>query len=82
MILWNMTRCFLAEAGVPKYFWQEAFRMAVYVANRVPSTPLGGKTSFSMLYRGTPPRLEDLRRFGARAFVHEERYVKKLTTNA
>ena len=34
--LWNMTRCFLAEAGVPKYLWQEAFRMAVYLANRVP----------------------------------------------
>ena len=37
-------RCFLAEAGVPKYLWQEAFRMAAYLANRVPSTPLGGKT--------------------------------------
>ena len=41
--LWNMTRCFLAEAGVPKYLWQEAFRMAVYLANRVPSTLPGGK---------------------------------------
>ena len=41
--LWNMTRCFLAEAGVPKYLWQEAFCMAVYLANRVPSTLPGGK---------------------------------------
>ena len=80
--LWNMTRCFLAEAGVPKYLWQETFRMAVYLANRVPSTPLGGKTPFTMWHRGTPPRLEDLRTFGARAFVHEKRYVKKLIMKA
>ena len=79
---WNMTRCFLAEAGVPKYLWQEASRMAVYLANRVPSTPLGGKTPFSMWHGGTPPRLEHLRTSGARAFVHEERYVKKLTMKA
>ncbi|CAN0490906.1 unnamed protein product, partial [Laminaria digitata] len=59
--LWNMTRCFLAEAGVPKFLWQEAFRMAVYLANRVPSTPLGGKTPFSMWHGGTPPSLEHLR---------------------
>ena len=26
-----------------------------------------------------PPGLEDLRTFGARPYVHEERYVKKLT---
>ena len=56
--------------------------MAVYLANRVPSTPLGGKTPFSMWHGGTPPRLEHLRTFGARAFVHEERYVKKLTMKA
>ena len=59
--LWKMTRCFLAEAGVPKYLWQEASRMAVYLANRVPSTPLGGKTPFSMWHGGTPPRREHLR---------------------
>ncbi|CAN0462903.1 unnamed protein product [Laminaria digitata] len=67
--LWNMTRCFLAEAGVPKFLWQEAFRIAVYLANRVPSTPLGGKTPFSMWHGGTPPSLEHLRTFGARAFT-------------
>ena len=77
-----MTRCFLAEAGVAKHLWQEAFRMAVYLANRVPSTPLGGKAPFSMWHGGTPPRLDHLRTFRARAFVHEERYVKKLTMKA
>ena len=41
--IWNMTRFFLAEAGIPKYLWQEAFRMAVYLSNRVPSTPPGDK---------------------------------------
>ena len=32
-----------------------------------------------MWHGGTPPRLEHLRTFGARTFVLEERYVKKLT---
>ena len=64
----------MAEAGVPKYLWQEAFRMAVYLENRVLSTPLGGKTPFSMWHGGKPPRLEHLRTFGAR--------VKKLTMKA
>ena len=74
-----MTRCFLAEPDVPKYLWQEAFRIAADLENRVPSTPLRGKTHFSMWHGGTPPRLEHLRTFGARTFVLEERYVKKLT---
>ena len=57
--------------------------MAVYIANRVPFTPLGGKMPFSMWHGGTPPpRLEHLGAFGARAFVHEERHVKKLTMKA
>ena len=75
----NMTTCFLAEAGVLKCIWEEAFRMAVDLANRVPSTLRRGKTPFLMWHGGTPPRLEHLRTFDARAFVHEERYVKKLT---
>ena len=58
---------------------EEAFRMTVYLANHVPSTPLGGKTPSSMWHGGTTQRLEHLRTFGARAFVHEEWYVKKLT---
>ena len=78
----NMTTCFLAEAGVLKCIWEEAFRMAVDLANRVPSTLRRGKTPFSMWHGGTPPRLEHLRTFDARAFVHEERYVKKLTMKA
>ena len=77
-----MIKCFLAEAGVPKYLWQEAFRTAVYLANRVLSTPLGGKTPFSMWHGGTPPRLEQIRTFVAQAFVYEERHVKKLTMTA
>ena len=56
--------------------------MAVYVPNHVPSTPLGGKTPFSMWHGGPPPRLERFRTYGARAFVHEELYVKKLIIKA
>ena len=58
--LLDMTRWFLAEAGVPKCLRQEAFHMAVYLANRVPFTPLGGKTPFSTWHGGTTPRLEHL----------------------
>ena len=56
--------------------------MAVYIVNRAPSTPPGGKTPFSTWHGGTPPRLEHLRTFGAHALVHEERYVKTLTMKA
>ena len=73
---------FSGRGRCSEYLWQEAFRMAVYLANRVPCTSLGGKTPFLMWYGGTPPRLEHLRTFGARAFVHEERYIKKLTMKA
>ena len=73
---------FSGRGRCSEYLWQEAFRMAVYLANRVPCTSLGGKTPFLMWYGGTPPRLEHLRTFGARAFVHEERYIKNLTMYA
>ena len=33
---------------------------AVYFANRVPSTPLGGKPPYSMWHGGKLPRLEHL----------------------
>ena len=58
--LWNTTRCCLAEADVPKYLCQEAFRMAVHLANRVPSTPLGGITPFPMWHGGTLLRREHI----------------------
>ena len=77
-----MTRCFLAAAGVPNILWQETFSIAVYLAYRIPSTRLGGTRPFSMWNGETPPPLDRLRTFGARAFVHQKRYVKKLTMKA
>ena len=80
--LWNMTRCFLAEEGFPRFLWQEAFRAAINLTNRVLSTPLGGKTHFSMWHGETSTSPKHLRTLGARVFVNLERYVKKLSMNA
>ena len=56
--------------------------MAVYLGHHVLSTPLGGTTPFSMWQGRTSSQLEHLRIFGARAFLHEERYVKNLRIKA
>ena len=47
-----------------------------------PVHPAGRKPPFSMWHGGTPSRLEHLRTFGARSFVHEERYAKKIYVKA
>ena len=73
---------FPGRGRCPKISLAGGLPHTAYLANRVPSTTLGDKTPFSMWHGGTPPRLERLRTFGARAFVHEERYVKRPTTKA
>ena len=79
--LWNMTRCFLAEAGVPNYL-AGGLPHGSLPSKSCPVHPAGRKPPFSMWHGGTPSRLEHLRTFGARSFVHEERYAKKIYVKA
>jgi hypothetical protein len=68
----------LEEKSMPKSYWAEAVRTAVYIQNRI-----GDKVSPYEQYFGTKPNLRHLRVFGSIAYVHipkEKR--KKLDTKA
>ena len=55
----------LEEKSLPKFYWAEAVRTAVYIQNRI-----GDKVSAHELYFGTKPNLRHLRVFGSIAYVH------------
>ncbi|CAB1096983.1 unnamed protein product [Ectocarpus sp. CCAP 1310/34] len=61
--------------------WGELMMTAAYLTNRTPHAALGGATPYSKMYNTTPD-LSRLRAVGARAFVHHERYKKKLDDRA
>ncbi|CAM9993083.1 unnamed protein product, partial [Sphacelaria rigidula] len=73
----GITRCLLRDGDFPPFMWGELMLTAAYLANRSPHSMLGGATPYSRMYIKTPD-LSRLRVIGARAFVHHERYKKKL----
>ncbi|KAF3773206.1 Retrovirus-related Pol polyprotein from transposon TNT 1-94 [Nymphaea thermarum] len=56
----------LINACMPAYFWTDAFRMAVYIINRLPISTQEC-TPFETLL-GTKPQLENLKVFGCTAY--------------
>jgi hypothetical protein len=58
-------RAMLEEKSLPKFYWAEAVRTAVYMQNRI-----GDKVSAHERYFGTKPDLRHLRVFGSIAYVH------------
>ena len=58
-------RAMLEEKSLPKFYWAEAVRIAVYIQNRI-----GEKVSPHELYFGRKPNLLHLRVFGSIAYVH------------
>jgi hypothetical protein len=58
-------RAMLKEKSMPKFYWAEAVRTAVYIQNRI-----GDKVSAHEQYFGTKPKLRHLRVFGSIAYVH------------
>ena len=77
----GITRCLLRDGDFPLYMWGELMLTAAYLANRSPHSALGGATPYSKMYNKSPD-LSRLRTIGARAFVHHERYRKKLDDRA
>ena len=77
----TMTRCLLKDGRFPRSLWGELLLTAVYICNRSPHSALGGATPFSKMH-GKEADLTGLRVIGARAFVHHERYTKKLDDRA
>ncbi|CAM9978444.1 unnamed protein product, partial [Sphacelaria rigidula] len=71
-----MSRCLLADSGLPSFLWGELAYMAAYLMNRVPHSALNMESPFKRL-NGVEPELSHLRVIGARAFVHIEVQTKK-----
>ena len=76
-----MTRCLLKDGDFPPFMWGELMMTAAYLLNRSPHSALGGATPYSKMHQKSPD-LSRLRTIGARAFVHHERYRKKLEDRA
>ncbi|CAB1103798.1 unnamed protein product [Ectocarpus sp. CCAP 1310/34] len=77
----GVTRCLLKDGDFPPSMWGELMLTAAYLLNRSPHSALGGATPYSKLHNKSPDLL-GLRVIGARAFVHHERYRKKLDDRA
>ena len=58
-------RAMLEEKSMPKFYWAEAVRTAVYIQNRI-----GEKVSAHEMYFGRKPNLRHLRVFGSITYVH------------
>ena len=58
-------RAMLEEKSMPKFYWAEAVRTAVYIQNRI-----GEKVSAHELYFGRKLNLRHLRVFESIAYVH------------
>ncbi|CAH9141104.1 unnamed protein product [Cuscuta epithymum] len=67
----DKVRSMLATAGLSKKFWGEAVNTAVYLINRSPSVPLGGKCPESV-FSNKHLDLSNLRVFGCAAYVHQQ----------
>jgi hypothetical protein len=58
-------RAMLEEKSMPKFYWAEAVRTAVYIQNQI-----GDKVSAYEQYFRTKPNLRHLRVFSSIAYVH------------
>ena len=68
-IVLNILRTIRVTAQLPKTFWAEAARAAVYLNNRTPTNTLGGMTPYEA-WTGKKPRVGHLRKYGCLAFAY------------
>lgn len=59
----------LAQASMPIQYWDESFRTAVYLINRLPTPVLHGSTPLELLFK-KKPQYDLLRVFGCSCFPH------------
>ena len=72
--LFEMARCLLIEAKLPKFLWNYAVRAAAYIRNRCYS-PRVDKTPFEML-TNMKPKLENTHIFGSQYYAYIEERKK------
>ncbi|MCH92472.1 retrovirus-related pol polyprotein from transposon tnt 1-94 [Trifolium medium] len=65
----NMVRCMLSDKNVPKKFWPENVKWAVYVLNRSPTMSVKNVTP-EEAWSGMKPSVKHFKVFGCLAFVH------------
>ena len=74
-VLEERARAMLAQASIGQEFWAEAVVTANYTRNRTPSS-VHGRTPFEV-FTGEKPDLSHLRVFGAKAFMHVPKEIRK-----
>uniref|UniRef100_A0A803P7H9 Reverse transcriptase Ty1/copia-type domain-containing protein n=1 Tax=Cannabis sativa TaxID=3483 RepID=A0A803P7H9_CANSA len=67
--------CSNSQASMPLKFWDEAFRAAVYIHNRLPTPDLRNQTPLEVLFKQKPDH-EALRTFGCACFPNIRPYNK------
>ena len=64
----------LFKAHVPPTYWSHAFQSAVYIINRLPSSVLGERSPFEVLFHA-PPSYAHFRPFGCRVYPYLRDYA-------
>lgn len=65
----------LAQSSLPFKFWDEAFRTAVYIHNRLPTPVLGLKSPLEVLHN-LRPNYSMLKTFGCASYPNIRPYKK------